>query len=231
MSGTISDVYEKKVTCPNCRLEFATFKLRTTKLRMDKRESDYYISYLNEYNPLFYNPIICPKCGFASLEEKFLKSLLPVERKIINEAIANLKNRPEMKEGISIEESIRLYQYCFMVAQRLNNSYLLLAKISHRLGWHYRILKDEDKEMEYLTLARECYKSAYAKEDLQKCNMNELLLAYLVAELCYRTGEYKEAVNWFGRLISNREIKNQVGLENQAREQLHLAREALDRVK
>lgn len=231
MTVEVSDLYEKKVICPNCKTNFVTYKLRSSRLRIDYRDSDYFIAYKNEHHPMFYNPMICPKCGFASLEEKFLKPLLPVERKIIGDKVTPMEYREIIEKEMSLEKSLRRYKYCFIVARALDNSYLLLAKISHRIAWHYRMLGDEKKESEYLILARECYQNAYSKEDLQNCNMNELVLGFLIAELYYRTGEYKESVNWFSKVISNKEIKTQAGLENQAREQLHLAKEALNEVK
>jgi len=231
MSEVVSDIYEKKVKCPNCSNAFKTMKVRSSRLRVSKRDADYFVMYSNEHMPLFFNPIKCPKCGFASLDEKFNKALLPVERKIINDKIKTLEYYVDYSGERNLDQSLELYKYCFIVAQKLDNSYLLLGKIAHRIAWHYRILEDDVNEREYLILARECYKSAYSKEDLNNCNMDELTLAFLIAELNRRTEEYKDAINWFSRIVSNRGVKSKPGLENQAREQLQLAKEAFDALK
>ena len=80
-------------------------------------------------------------------------------------------------------------------------------------------------EMAYMKTALECYQKSYATEDLTTGGMDEIQLLYLIGELHRRTGKRNEAINWFNRVITHPNIKNNPYIEKLAREQWALTRE------
>ena len=66
----MNELFDKKVECPICKTEFTTKKVRSSRLRLLKRDEDFFNHYETE-NPIKYNIFVCPNCGYSAYENKF----------------------------------------------------------------------------------------------------------------------------------------------------------------
>ncbi len=221
----VGELYEKKVECKVCGREFKTNKVRISKMRLVKRDSDF-LNYYEGENPVKYSVFVCPHCGYAAMESKF-NNINFAGREIIKKEITPKWNKRKFNGKRDIGTSIEAYKLALYNGELLDYDKLDLGNICIRIGWLYRIKGEEyhDEEIRFISYARDLYKEAYYKEYLENSSMDEVTLAYLVGELSRRLGENENALNWFNTVLTNPDIKDNSMLEKMAREQWIIAKE------
>ena len=70
MSGEADKLFDKKYTCPICEHNFTSKTVRSGKARMVRTDMDLRNVY-DGIEPLKYDVILCPKCGYAALARFF----------------------------------------------------------------------------------------------------------------------------------------------------------------
>ena len=80
-------LFEKKYHCPICDFDFTSMKVRNSRLKIDKRETDLQVVY-KDFTPSYYSIIVCPVCGYAASESRYSK-LKPAQREAITKEIIN----------------------------------------------------------------------------------------------------------------------------------------------
>lgn len=216
----VSELYDKKTKCPVCDVQFTTKKVRTSKLKLIKRDADF-LSYYEGENPLFYNAFVCPNCGYAALEEKFNK-IKPREKEKIKNTISTKWNERNFSDKRSVDEAIDAYKLALLAGEILEYSKYDLGNICIRLSWLNRIKEAKEEEERFTILARDLYRQAYTTESI---NMGTTTLSYLIGELSRQIGDREEALNWFNTTLRSPDIKENVALEKIVREQWQLAKE------
>lgn len=219
----VGELYEKKVKCPVCGEEFKTSKVRLSKLRLVKRDSDF-LPYYEGENPVLYGVFVCPHCGYAALEENFNKINFQGRETIKKEVSSKWKER-SFSGKRTIEDSIAAYKLALFCGELLENKNSELGNICIRLGWLNRLKEDKDEEERFLSLARELFSNAYYNEPLNNESMNHLTVAYLIGEISRRIGDKDEAIKWFNTVLKDPEIKNNIALEKMVREQWQIVKE------
>lgn len=216
----ISELYEKKITCNVCGGEFVTSKVRTSKLKMVKRDADF-LTYYEGENPLLYNVFVCPHCGYAAMEEKF-NHINSREKEKIKKTITPKWNKREFSGKRTIFDGIEVYKLALLTGEVLDYKKYDLANICIRICWLNRLVGNEDEEKRFTILARDLFKYAYTSESI---NMEDTTLAYLIGELSRGIGEKEVALSWYNTALRNPSIKNNVALEKMVREQWQVAKE------
>ncbi|MBB6214614.1 hypothetical protein HNQ80_000697 [Anaerosolibacter carboniphilus] len=219
----INALYDKEITCPVCKNIFHTKKVRTSATRVEKRDTDFCTHYIGE-NPILYNVCVCPMCGYAALESNF-GEINATGKKKIEESISRRWVQRSFGEERTVIEAIETYKLALLCSQILANKKGTLANICLRIAWLYRYLHHE-KEFEFLTHAVGCFEQAFANEPLPIGNLDEVSLMYLIGELHRMIGNYEEAIEWFGKAISNPAIRGKKKIDTMTREQWKLAKDA-----
>lgn len=217
-------LYDKKLECPVCNKEFATKKVRVSRLKLIKRDEDL-LSYYEGENPLIYNVFVCPNCGYAATESRF-DSVSAREKKILLEEVASKWSRRSYGGERSIDDAIVVYKLALYIGQVLDYDKVELGTLTHSIAWLYRIKGDEE-EIRFLSVTKDLYEYSYYNESLinaKGTKMDEIKLAYLLGEINRRLGNKEEAFKWFNGVISNPDIKSNPMLEKMAREQWRLTR-------
>lgn len=209
-------LYEKKVNCLVCDKNFKTSKVRVSKLKLHKMDSDFLYHYKEE-NPVKYEVFVCPYCGYAAMEKQFDHISL-ADKNVIKENISSKWTQRSFGGKRNLDTSIEAYKLALYNGQLLDYSKLELGNITIRLAWLYRLRNVEDEEHRFLKATKELYKDAYYKESLEN-HMEVITLSYLIGELSRKLGEKEEAISWFNNTLKNPEIKNNPRLENMVREQ------------
>ena len=216
-------LYDKKVTCPICTIKFITKKVRSSKLKLIKRDEDFLSHYEGE-NPLKYSIFVCPNCGYAAPENRFDK-VGRREKEIVYKEITSKWNKRDYGGVRTIDEAIESYKLAIYIGQLLGYKKIELGSLCLNLAWLYRIKGNGDEELRFLKITKDLYEAGYYNESLMDTNMDELRLGYLIGEISRRIGEREESLKWFNSVLSNPGINSNPMLENMAREQWRTARE------
>ena len=218
----ISELYDKKIICPICNMEFETKKVRSSKLRLIKRDEDFLAHYEGE-NPLKYNIFVCPDCGYAASENKF-NSITDEEKEIVLREITSKWNKRSYGDKRTLDEAVEVYKLALYIGEILDYKKLELGSLCLSLGWLYRIKENQEEETRFLGLAKDLFEEGFYNESLIGTNMDELKLGYLIGEINRRLGNKEKALKWFNTILSNPDLKTNPMLENMIREQWRLAK-------
>ncbi|WZL71790.1 DUF2225 domain-containing protein [Clostridiaceae bacterium 35-E11] len=216
-------LYDKEVNCPICNNAFHTKKVRSSALRIEKKDTDFCVYYTSE-NPMFYTVWVCPSCGYAALESIF-QQISNVGKKQIMTNISNNWVQRSFGGERTVREAIEAYKLALLCGQLTNAQKGVLGTICLRLGWLHRYI-GEDRELAFLQHAVSCFEEAFRYEALPLGNLGEIEILYLLGELNRRLQKYEEAIDWFNKAVSNPAIKRKRSLDVQTREQWQLAKEA-----
>ncbi|SHJ84501.1 DUF2225 domain-containing protein [Paramaledivibacter caminithermalis] len=223
MNEALEILYEKSVQCPVCNNSFKTKKVRTSAIRMARRDSDFCPYYEGE-NPLFYGVFICHRCGYAALEGEFTKLNSEDKEKIVK--LITAKWYPRSYGGRrNLDEAIEAYKLALVCCNILGVKDSVLGKISLRLSWFYRYKKNAELERKFTEFTVNFFEKAYTGERVNNDEYDEIATLYLLGELNRRIGKYSEAIMWFDKTLSNPQIKKKRHIELKAREQWSIARE------
>ncbi len=204
---------DKSHTCPVCDNSFKNKTVRTGKARLTGIDLDLRQSF-EDIEPLKYDVISCPKCGFSAVS-RFFVPLTPVSRKNVKEKIgANFKPQEEPAGIYSYEQAIQRYKLA------LANDMVRNAKASEkaytclRAAWLCRSYKDtlEDGEtktqanaLEYSFLknAYEGFMLAITKESFPMCGMDSGTVDYLLAALAYELDHLNVAAKLISSILTS----------------------------
>lgn len=218
-------LYDKNVCCPVCNCQFTTKKVRSRGLKVLEKHDDYNIVY-KDINPTYYNVWICPECGYSATESEYIELSKP-QKNIIWENVRTRWLKRDFGGVRNVTEAIESYKLALVTAQLLNKSKAYRGNLCLRLAWIYREQKSPN-EIEYLKHAHKYFIESYSQEKLPTGGLDEVTMAYLIAELNRGLGSYMEAIKWYSKALDNPEIKKKRQLQLKAREQWRLAKEEYD---
>lgn len=219
----MEELYDKKVKCPVCGIEFKTKKVKTSKMRVKERDTDLLTYYMGE-NPLKYNVFICPLCGYSATEEKY-KTIKPEKKEIVRDKITSKWTEREFAEQRNLDEAITCYKLALYCGEILSFKKVYLGGLCLSLAWLYRMKKNEEEENKFMKFALKLYDNSYANETLISTSMDEITLTYLIGELNRKLGNKSEAIAWFSKAISHPLIGTKPRIKKLARSQWNSVRE------
>ncbi|WP_187296223.1 DUF2225 domain-containing protein [Tepidibacter mesophilus] len=223
------ELYDKKVKCPICKNEFTTKKIKTSALRIDKRDTDLYVHY-KTVNPYLYSVWVCPKCGYAAMEGKY-NIIKKYQHNIITENITNLWNPRDYGKKRNIDEAIQTHKLAIYEGNLLNWEKSYIGGLSLRLTWLYRLKGDKGLEIKFQKYALTIFTDCFSKEIFPMAGMDSVSMAYLIGELNRRFQNYEESIKWFQTALKDPNIKRKRLIENMVRNQWFIAIEEHKKLK
>lgn len=233
-------VFGKSHTCPVCYKDFKAPTVRQSKLRPAGMDKDLRPRFKN-FNPMKYDVILCPHCGYAALG-RFFHNITPPQAKLVKEGISkNFRSLPE-KEVLTFDEAFVRYQLALgnaMVKKGRNSE---RAYICLKMAWLLRGKKEaieagtepveraqylqtieelEQDETELLTNALDGFLNARQNESFPMCGMDETTLDYIICMTAMRVKNY-DIVN---RMLNVLLIRS--GLNSQLKDNLVEVKEEL----
>lgn len=221
-------IFEKTFKCPVCDSEFKCKTVRTGKAKLVSQDMDLRPKYQG-IDPLKYDAVLCPKCGYSSLN-RYFNFVMSAQAKWIKEQIsASFKFEGDDSEKIySYDDAIMRHKMALL------NTVVKKGKLSERaytclkLAWLYRGKREEleasadyskaeaeellKEETECLANAHEGFVAAFSQEEFPMCGMDQYTVTFLVAELARRIGNIEEAKRWVSKVLvardANRRIKD-----------------------
>lgn len=231
-------IFDKTYSCPVCDSEFKSKSVKTGKIKLHSLDSDLRPRY-HQADPLKYDAVLCPNCGYASLT-RFFKYVTYNQAEWIKKSIS--------KNFKPVTESDAIYSYDDAISRHkmaLVSSIVKKAKTSERAyiclktAWVIRgkaetlpadtpnykeVIKQLNKdEMEFISNAYEGFSEAYMTETFPMCGMDESTIALLVAELARKIGNLDESSRWISRILISRDANERI--KDKAREIKELIKE------
>lgn len=216
--------YEQEKTCPICHMQFTILRIRNSQCIVQKRDTDFCV-YYESIDPYLYSVWVCPYCGYASPDSIF-SDLSPQEIEEISIAFKGKEIKVDFSGERNLDTAIASHKLATYCCELRNCKSSAMAGLYLKIAWLYR-KTNNPREKDYLLKALEYYQLAYDQEPFPLGNLSELAVRYLIGELYRRTGNPKEAIQWFNRVVSDRYSKNEPRITNMARDQWHLAKEEL----
>ena len=218
-------LFDKSYDCPVCAYKFKSRTLRTGKARLIRTDMDLRPKF-EGIEPLKYDVVMCPKCGFTALTRYFVP-MPSIQRKLIMEKIsANFK--PQLFYGMvfSYEEAINRYKLALANAVVKNGHASEKAYICLRAGWLVRsyieemlqedqadnrkIRQAESLQNEFLKNAYDGFLAARSSEGYPMCGMDEPTVDLLLANLAIRFGHYDVASKIISTMIVSPACNNRM---------------------
>ncbi len=236
-------LFDKKYECPICDNHFTERTVRTGKTRLLSTDTDLRHKY-KAFDPIKYDIIVCPRCGYAAMGKRSFEGLSSLQRKMLKEQVqANFKGLPPMGETFTYDQAILRYKLA------LYSSIVKRSKASERaymclkIAWLFRSkgedmkpteekyeekqLKCKAEEKSYLEKAYKGFDTAVQSEMFPICGMDEMTFNYLYADLSRRTGNIDMAKKMLGTVLVSRSTTST--LKDKARALKELIREEEER--
>jgi len=201
-------VLDKKMTCEVCGSEFNEQIARTQKLRFLSSDADLHANFAG-LDPILYDVINCPICGYAALS-MFFNKVSSKQKELIRANVSMKYKHREWSRVMTYSEAIEKYKLALVTAMVKGAKNGELGYICTKIAWLYRLTDNEDSYKEYAKKAVTEFESAYEKEDFPICQMDETTLGYLMAYFHYVGESYDQCMRWLGRTIPNRNISPRV---------------------
>lgn len=218
-------IFDKTYTCPVCDKEFKSKTVKSGKVKLQSLDTD--LRPIYQYmDPLKYDAVVCPTCGFAALN-RFFKYVSSAQAALIKTNISSAFR--------GIKELGNIYEYDDAIARHklaLVNSIVKKAKISERAytclktAWVIRgkaenlpkNLPDYSKQLtelakeehEFITKAYIGFEEAFSKEDFPMCGMDEATITLLMADIARRIGKIEESSRWISKVLISRDANERI---------------------
>lgn len=212
-------LFKKSYDCPVCANKFKALSVKAGKVRR-AGQGDYLRPISAGVNPIKYDAIMCPMCGYSAMARYFDK-MVPAQKLKIREKIASMFQSVTFGEDLyTYDEAMKRYKMAFLCDVTANVEESRIAYTCIKLAWLVRgrieeeanqlsaeaVASMEDYEMECLKNAFKHFMSAFTSENFPMCGMDEATVSYLVAEIGYGIGKYHDAQRMLGNVIGNRDI-------------------------
>lgn len=221
----VSLFYNEQTTCPNCNASFQVIKVRASKCLILERESDFNNCY-QDVNPLWYSIWVCPQCQYAAPGDTFNMPLNTQEKPRVTKGLAILKGQePDFGVERGPEVALRSMELAIRTAQLKQGPPEIFATLFLKAAWLCRHLANNQLEQKYLEEALKYYKQAFEQGRDHDGKSSSLRQMYMIGELHRRLGFYNQAVQWFSRLVSLPEIKDDPLIGRLARQQWLVAKD------
>ena len=223
-------LFDKSAECPVCLKGFTYRAVRTGKARPLGQDTDLRPKF-DKFDPLKYDAVVCPYCGYASLT-RYFTALPSAQVKLIREGLGGKVHGVANNPILSYDDAIQRYQLA------LASSIVKHAKDSEkaydclRMGWVIRGKKeslpldapDFDEQMkqldadenEALKAAFDGFVNARQKESYPIAGMDEITLDYLLAVLAARFGKFDASSKLISGILVNKAANNRI--KDRARE-------------
>ena len=216
-------LFDKKINCPCCYKDFTARTIRTGKIKAAESDTDLRPRY-DKMDPLKYDAVVCPECGYASLS-KFFAVVTDGQRKLIRENISSsFKGIKTGQVKYTYDDAIIRHKLALLntVVKKGKNSEKAYTCL--KLAWLYRgkaesellLNKDADvkelqkEEMNNIKFAYEGFCDSFSNESFPICGMDQTTIMYLLADLARRLGEKDAASRWISSVITTRGISNRI---------------------
>lgn len=209
-------LFDKSYQCPICDHQFKVKAIRTGKLKLIEQDEELRPIYENHIDPLKYDAITCPECGYSALT-RYHKPVTSAQLRIIKqEFCANFKGIQEETPCMSYQGALLRHKLSLICALKRNAKSSEKAYIFLKMAWLLRGALEEttlneserqemtNEEAECLLKAYEGFMLAFSKEPFPMAGMDETSLRYIMAVLAHKLGKKEECVRMLAGVLGSK---------------------------
>lgn len=209
-------LFDKSYKCPICDKEFKAKAIRTGRLKLLAQDDDLRPIYENHIDPLKYDAISCPHCGYTALTRYYRPVTTTQLRVIKQEYCANFKGIPEETPCMSYDGALLRHKLALVCAMKRNAKNSEKAYIFLKMAWLIRGKLEElpqdvaereelkSEEQECIQKAYEGFQDAFSRESFPMCGMDEISVRYTMAVLAHEIGKPEEAVRMLASVLNSK---------------------------
>lgn len=228
-------LFDKTFPCPVCGNQFTERTMKSSKAKLIGTDVDLRARYEN-IDPLKYDVIVCPSCGYAALS-RFYKNITAPQAKLIKENISKNFTKIKRAQEYSYDDAIERYQLALANAVVKRSRASEKAYICLKMAWLVRgkmegydlnapdydevIAKSKADEAELLQSALEGFLAATSSETFPMCGMDEITVDYIIAVTAARFDKIDIAAKLISKILGSpsatsrmkdkaRELKEQI---------------------
>jgi len=210
-------LFDKTYECPVCGKTLKSRTLRAGKAKLIGTDLDIRPRY-EHIEPIKYDVVLCPKCGFAALS-RFFQYVTANQKKAIVEKISKNFKAPRESEIYTYEEAVERYKMALLSAIVKNAKASEKAYICLKTGWLIRswseslnpsmpgiVQKKQElltQENAFLNNALDGFISARQSEAFPMCGMDEMTVDYLIAALSVRFERFEVASKMIAGILGS----------------------------
>lgn len=207
--------YTKRYTCAFCGAKFPSLVVKSKNVRLLRTDSDF-CPYYRAENPLFYEVVVCPRCGYA-FNQEMPKKLSDRERSVLAQRLPEIR-RPLKFDGVrNLPLAVAAFHAAIACLEAIGGKRLLLGKLYLKIAWLYRTSGNEAEERGYLEKALWYFDEAYRTEHSPDPAL-ELNLLYLLGDLSMRLGLDDAAARWLSKILTHPKRSVNPGIISRARD-------------
>ncbi len=219
----VSPIFSQEQTCPICSTKFKVQRIRSSALRVLRRDTDFCVIYEGA-NPLVYSVWVCPQCHFAATDQHFQDPLSDFQLDRLKKGLSLFKgDEPDFSGERTWDVVIRSCELAIRTAQIYHAKASYLGALFLRAAWACRFAGKQTQEKDFIAGAADQYQKAYEGES-NDTRVSEPKMLYLIGELNRRAGHPREAILWFSRAVRHPGIKREAEVDRLARDQWLLAK-------
>lgn len=195
-------LYDLKAKCLLCGNKFVSPRVRSKYLRVKHMDKDFCKHYA-AINPLFYEIMVCPQCGFAYNEEIQQIPMSSLQRQEIKSRLYTVLQgqAPKDYSGVrSLDQAIETFLLALYTLEGRPVPSSKKGMLYLKIAWLYRYQGNQWKEAKYIEKTLSALIKAYKNEIFTDAQA-EVNITYLIGALFFRTGQYLEAAKWLDRVI------------------------------
>lgn len=218
-------LFDKTYECPVCYGEIKARTMKAGKAKLLRTDLDLRPVY-EHIEPLKYEVVTCPHCGYAALT-RYFKGLTASQTKAIKENISkSFQASSEKKSVFTYEEAVSRYKLSLVNAIVKHAKASEKAYICLKAGWLLRsqaesLNKEEkdyeekikalkEQENEFLENALEGFMTARQSEVYPMCGMDESTVEYLIAVLAMEFEQFDVASRLISGLLTSTSANNRM---------------------
>ena len=218
----VDKVFYKTYKCPICDSNFKNLTVKQGKARMVSADIDLKVNY-KDIEPLKYDIILCPVCGYAALERYFDRVSVFQRKNIIEKICQSFNTVFEEKDELTYDDAIVRYKFAFLTSQIKMSKNSEFGFLCLKMAWLYRsyyksldesetkkINELKGQEKNFLGNAYMYFETARAKEQSPICGMDELTFDTLLASIAVELKKSGEAKKYLGIIMQNRNATKRV---------------------
>lgn len=200
-----SMVFTVEKKCPLCG---EITRVTKTKSRLMVLKTDWdFCTHYRDFDPYYYVPWVCEKCGYAADEKHFTSEMPGSHKKTLNDFLS--KRHIEFKYSLEryMPDVVAAYKLAIFYEEMLNTSEAYRAGLYLKLAWVYRLKEDVENERTYLARALEYYEASLYKERYPLGTLTDTMVMYLVGAISFELGDVEKAVQYLGRMVNDNNIR------------------------
>lgn len=201
-------LYDKSYSCPLCDKAFTAKTIKVNKNQVLSIDSDLHANY-SLVNPLLYDIIVCPHCGYSAHVKSF-DNLLSKQREWLKEHFSPLRPVPAYSEFTTLEEGIHKHKMALLASIIKKGKLGEQSYLALHIAWLYRDLGDMENEISFLQRAYDGLVETLSKERFPLFGIDEITIMYMLADIAYRLNKVDDAKRFLSIVLTSSGISPRV---------------------